>query len=435
MKFRLAELVDIRTDDFRQTSMIYYWYMKLPLVTMLKIIIGMEGGSLNRELYDYDHSLDVTASAFVQQRKKILPEMFEYIFREFNCACSDDKTYRGYHLLAVDGSGVSIATNPDAPTYVENGSLAGYNCFHLNALYDLCNKTYVDAIIEPRPLYSEVRSARDMILRQKFDKAILIGDRGYGALNLMEHINRKDGLDYLIRVKEGWITETANLPIQEFDTDISFEIRTTQKNIDKQLYKAGKAKYIAEPSKFGKKKSSQVWGFESPCSMTIRIVRFKISEDTYETIATSLDRFQFPISEIKKLYHMRWGIETSFRELKYAVGLVNFHAKKEDYVLQEIWARLIMYNFCERITLSVVIEQKDCRKWAYQVNFTHAIHVCKNYYRHHSSDPPPDVLNLTDFRAAREPRCHIAAYLNDTERRRRLFLIQECPSFMSRAIM
>lgn len=127
--------------------------------------------------------------------------------------------------------------------------------------------------------------------------------------------------------------------------------------------------------------------------MTIRIVRFKISEDTYETIATSLDRFQFPISEIKKLYHMRWGIETSFRELKYAMGLVNFHAKKEDYVLQEIWARLIMYNFCERITLSVVIEQKDCRKWAYQVNFTHAIHVCKNYYRHHSSNPPPDVIS------------------------------------------
>ena len=26
---------------------------------------------------------------------------------------------------------------------------------------------------------------------------------------------------------------------------------------------------------------------------------------------------------------MRWGIETSFRELKYAVGLTSFHSKKE----------------------------------------------------------------------------------------------------------
>lgn len=281
---------------------------KLPLETMLKIIIGMEGGSLNRELYDYDHSLDVTASAFVQQRDKMLPEMFGYIFSEFNRSCSDEKTYRGYRLLAVDGSGISIATDPDAPTYVENGSLAGYNSFHLNALYDLCSKTYVDAIIELRPLYSEVRSARDMILRQRFDKSLLIGDCGYGSLNLMEHINRKEGLDYFIRVKEGWISKTAALPMKELDTDISFEIRSTQRNIDKELYRAGKAKYIAGPSKFGKKKPSQVWDFESHCRMTIRIVRFKITDDTYETIATSLDLFRFPVSEIKKLYHMRWGI-------------------------------------------------------------------------------------------------------------------------------
>lgn len=43
-----------------------------------------------------------------------------------------------------------------------------------------------------------------------------------------------------------------------------------------------------------------------------------------------------------------------------------------------------MYNFCERITLSVVVTQKNGRKWTYQVNFTHAIHVCKGYY-------PPDI--------------------------------------------
>ena len=35
----------------------------------------------------------------------------------------------------------------------------------------------------------------------------------------------------------------------------------------------------------------------------------------YETIATSLDPEVFPSDSIKQLYHMRWGIETSFREL------------------------------------------------------------------------------------------------------------------------
>ena len=56
---------------------------------------------------------------------------------------------------------------------------------------------------------------------------------------------------------------------------------------------------------------------------------------------------------------MRWGIETSFRELKYTVGLQHFHAKKVEFVHQEIFARLTMYNFYELITQSVVIQQKE----------------------------------------------------------------------------
>ena len=63
------------------------------------------------------------------------------------------------------------------------------------------------------------------------------------------------------------------------------------------------------------------------------------------------------------------GIETSFRELKYAIGLTNFHAKKVEYIVQEVYARMIMYNFCEMITLHVIINQTD-KRHIYQVNFT-----------------------------------------------------------------
>lgn len=307
---------------------------KLPLATMLKIIIGMNGGSIKRELYDYDKSVSVTSSAFVQQRDKILPEMFQYIFRQFTDKLHPDKTYRGYRLLAVDGSAISLAKNPSAETYVNNGSLEGYNAFHLNALYDLCNKIYVDAIVEPRPTYSEARSAWKMVDREQFGKAILMADRGYGALNLLEHIHRKPDLEYLIRIKNSWISETKQLPMSDLDVDISFELRTTKRNIDKELFEAGKAKSVVGPSKFGKVKKGEQWEFESPHRMTLRIVRFKLSDtakdaDKYETIVTSLGREQFPASEIKQLYHKRWGIETSFRELKYDLGLSHLHTKKD----------------------------------------------------------------------------------------------------------
>ena len=42
--------------------------------------------------------------------------------------------------------------------------------------------------------------------------------------------------------------------------------------------------------------------------------------------------------------------EFAFRELKYTVGLLHFHAKKVENITQEIFARLIMYNFSELIT-------------------------------------------------------------------------------------
>lgn len=368
---------------------------KLSLSTMLKIIISSQGGSINRELYDYDNTIDVTSSAFIQQRDKILPDMFKSIFYDFNNACNDTNTYKGYKLFAVDGSDVNIAYNPNSETYVYNkNDSKGYNQFHINALYDVLNKTYKDCIIQPKPQNDEVDACNQVVISNAFEKAILLADRGYGALNLLETIRRKDNLDYLIRVKNEWLTETKNLPLENLDTDITFELRTTATKKDKQLFKEGKAKWISGKSKFGKSKKHISWQYESPYIMTLRIVRFEIAENSYETIVTSLDRDEFPLEEIKKLYHLRWGIETSFRELKYAIGLVNFHAKKESAIIQEIFAKLVMYNLCQRIIMNVVIRQDKKRKWTYQVNYTMAIHICRNIYRHHSNEPPPDVILL-----------------------------------------
>lgn len=69
--------------------------------------------------------------------------------------------------------------------------------------------------------------------------------------------------------------------------------------------------------------------------MNIRIVRFPISETSYETILTNLPDNVTP-DKLKELYHRRWGIETSFRELKYSIGLSAFHSKNYDFILQEI---------------------------------------------------------------------------------------------------
>ena len=126
-------------------------------------------------------------------------------------------------------------------------------------------------------------------------------------------------------------------------------------------------------------------------NLPFRIVRFKISEDSYETVVTNLHVTTFPPQELKKLYNMRWGIETSFRELKYTIGLLHFHAKKVEHIYQEVFARLIMYNFTELVTSPVIIQKADC-KYAYKANFSVAVHVCRQFLLGNVS--PPDVEAL-----------------------------------------
>ena len=64
--------------------------------------------------------------------------------------------------------------------------------------------------------------------------------------------------------------------------------------------------------------------------LSFRIARFQISEDTYETVLTNLDKEQYPLEKLKQLYALRWGIETSFSRLKYYYWNVGFSFKKGD---------------------------------------------------------------------------------------------------------
>ena len=130
-------------------------------------------------------------------------------------------------------------------------------------------------------------------------------------------------------------------------------------------------------------------------SLRFKIVRFAISENSYEMLVTNLDNSEFSTKDLKKIYLLRWGIETSFRELKYAIGLTNFHARKVDYIKQEVFARLLLYNYCELITTHVIQQMKNKDKTK-QVNFTIAIYICREFLRNKRNLSPPDVIKLIE---------------------------------------
>lgn len=112
---------------------------KLGFEKTISVLLTMEGKSLNNELIQYFHGSEhmPSASAFDQSRSKLLPDAMEVLFRRFFDSFGAGNTYRGFRLLAIDGSDLHVPTNPDdsdsffAP---KNGSKA-YNLLHLNAIY------------------------------------------------------------------------------------------------------------------------------------------------------------------------------------------------------------------------------------------------------------------------------------------------------------
>jgi hypothetical protein len=246
-----------------------------------------------------------------------------------------------------------------------------------------------------------------MVDSSAIPKALVIADRGYESYNNMAHIQEK-GWFFLIRIKDGktGIKEGLVLPDEtEFDVDISLDLTRKQTKEMKELFKdKNKYRFIActTPFDYLPAKSRKI----DPVvfyKLNFRVVRFEIGPENYETVLTNLPTDTYPPTELKRLYAARWGIETSFRDLKYTVGMLNFHSKKVMCIHQEIYAHLIMYNFAEMITSHVVIDKKP-RKHTYKANFTVAVHMCRLFFWNKASSPNLETIisrNLIPLRPDR----------------------------------
>lgn len=361
---------------------------KSPLTqeTLIRLLIGAEGGSLDKILHTA--GIEVTASAVSQRRAQIDPAVFRAVFDCFNSDCRDKEFFRGYRLLAVDGTTVNLPRNPSSASFVCNDGIPkGVNQLHLTPLYDILSRTFTDAVIQPEPKKDEIGALIAMLKRSTFDqKTLIIADRGFESYNLLAHLLEKENADFLIRVKQSRsaMREVAKLPMLELDCGISFSICTTQKNTDKQN-KNFVFLQVPKKSKPGSATRRGRWDFDNYYPMRFRVCRFQLDNGEFETVATSLPQ-SFTLEDIKTLYHLRWGIETSFRDLKYTLGLVNLHGKSDAFAEQEIYASLTAFNFASRVCRTVVVRQPKEGVYAYKVNFKMAVTLCREFIRTPKAD-------------------------------------------------
>ena len=319
-----------------------------------------------------------SASAFVQQRQKLLPSALEDLFHQFSDQLRLQKKFQGYRLLAVDGSSLKSGAYPaDQDAYRPGTDCQhGWNLFHINALFDLENGIYSDVIVQKEHTKHESKALRQMTKRSGIaDPVIVLADRNYEAYNNFACLEKKSW-KYLIRIKDHERKNAYGIKLPD-EPELDLPVRMTLGRLTPQQLRQHD---IPVPEHYYRLPNSVPFDYLDAEStdfyeFSARIVRLQLKGGRTQLLLTNLDAEQFPLSALRELYARRWGIETSFRELKYTVGLIHLHSKKSDLVLQEIFAAFTVFNFTQAAAWSA---NEDCgsSKYRRRVNFAHAVYLC-----------------------------------------------------------
>ena len=171
------------------------------------------------------------------------PSAMRSLFDLFVKKTDSNQSYKGYRLIAADGSDIQIPTNPnDADSYFSGvGGSAPYNLLHMDAMYDLQSHTYTDVTLIGQRKVNERDALCSMIDRSPMKKVLLIADRGYEGYNLMAHLQEKQWC-FLIRIQDivhsRGIAAGLDLPDKdEFDVSINLSLTRKSTNAVKQLCK------------------------------------------------------------------------------------------------------------------------------------------------------------------------------------------------------
>lgn len=86
-----------------------------------------------------------------------------------------------------------------------------------------------------------------------------------------------------------------------------------------------------------------------PATLTVRLVRFRVSEKGFRTrrvtlVTTLLDTQQYPLVALAALYRRRWQVELSFRQIKIALGMEHLAVRSPAMIDRSLAMHLLAYQ-------------------------------------------------------------------------------------------
>ena len=210
---------------------------------------------------------------------------------------------------------------------------------HLNAFVDVVSKAFLDVVIQPGQKPDEraaLHTMLDHFKPEQPDSYIITADRGYESYDLLFHLELRK-FRYVLRVKAPDSSKsllssfTDELPEDQDEYDITIKRYFTDKYTN-EMKERPQIYHYMNPSK-------NIPHFRPLLNnlhlvyLNFRVVKLKAPDGSVEYLITNLP-YSFDMEDIRACYHWRWGCEVSFRYLKHAAGLLYFHSKLPEFLLQ-----------------------------------------------------------------------------------------------------
>lgn len=253
----------------------------------------------------------VTASAFTQCRDKIsysaFRETFNALVQHFYSNCNY-KRYYGFRLIAIDGSVYTVPKTPDMVMEFGENVLSTSGKWlkaQVSFAVDVLNNICVDATIGA---YKEGETIQALgHLRKMGKNNLYVFDRGYFYKPFLRELYLT-GNQFCFRVKKNACKEISGFVTGNLKDTIVI-IRAEGEDIK------------------------------------VRLTKILLDNGEEEYLATSLfDTKKFTASCLKALYHLRWGVEEQYKDMKHAICSENFTGRKPNSIKQEFFAKILTYN-------------------------------------------------------------------------------------------
>jgi len=325
---------------------------KLPMERIVGIIINMPKRSLSIEIREFFDSLGKgseasTKGAFSLQRSKLQPLFFQ-VWNKWLVDCfyryygEKVKRWRGFRLQAVDGSTAYLINKKDVIKHfgTQDNQHVGIPMARVMQVHDILNDITVWGDI--RPIKESEQAIMAKRVRYLSQDSLTIFDRGYPSYALMYlMMNEETPRNFVMRCKVGF-----NKEVQQF-------VRSRKSSKTIELLPTTNA--IATLLDHGYKITAQT-------ALKVRMVKVKLPTGEVEILLTSLyDEKLFTIADLKYLYGLRWGIETSFGKQKNQQQMEQFSGHRVICIQQDYEACLFVAN------LQSLIE-KQCGEYLQKIN-------------------------------------------------------------------